>query len=274
MTGGLSVVLVTNGAIGVEVAAGLATLPEVRSLTVVTTRVSRRPQTRLEKARVIFRHEGPAGIVRALRGWAGRSRNTVRLAELIRVRCPGAGRVHWDDVHAPEARAHLAALAPDLGIVAAAYPLGAEVFGIPRLGFLNLHLGRAPEFRGSSPAFYELLQGVPEVGVTIHRVSEALDGGPILAQALFPLDTAPRGDPIAYLRRYQRETLVPNGARMMAEVVAALARGPVRERAQEAAPGPPRRRATWALKRELRRRVRSRRRRAVAVDIPAAGTLS
>ena len=109
-----------------------------------------------------------------------------------------------------------------------------------------------------------MLEGVGHVGVTVHRVTAALDGGPVLAQERFPLELAPAGDPLEYLRRYQWEMLVPNGARMMASVVAGLARGDVPERAQPAGRRP-RRRAVWPLKRELRRIVRARR--AAAVDI-------
>ena len=84
-------------------------------------------------------------------------------------RCPGARHLHRDDLHTAESIALLKSLAPDIGVVFAAYRLRPEVFTIPRLGCLNLHLGRAPEFPGSSPAFYELLEGVPEVGITVHR---------------------------------------------------------------------------------------------------------
>ncbi len=256
---GLRVVVLTSSAVGVEVAACLAHLAEVRMLTVMTTRVAPRPQSPLRKAQVILRHDGPGGLARAILGrWtlpAGRG----RLEELLRTRCPGIAHVHCDDLHAAASRERLGALAPDLGVVAGAYVLRREVFAIPRLGCVNLHLGRAPEFRGSSPGFYELLEGVPMVGVTVHRVTEAIDGGAILAQETFALDLAPSGDPLDYLHRYQRDTLLPNGARMMAEVVAGLARGPQPERVQNLADARPRRRATWALKRRLRRVVNARR---------------
>jgi len=255
---GLAVVVLTCGRMGVEVAARLADLPEVRSLTVVTTCAARRRQSAVEKARVILRYDGPWAVVRAAAARLRRGGADGGLADEIGRRCPGAAHFHCDDLHAPEARARLVALDADLGVVAGTYVLKPEVFTIPRLGCLNLHLGRAPEFRGSSPGFYEMLEGVPEVGVTIHRVTSELDGGSILAQEAFPLEVAPPSDPIAYLRRFQLETLVPNGARMMAAVVAGLARGPVPERAQAPRCGRPRRRSTWRLKRELRRVVRAR----------------
>jgi methionyl-tRNA formyltransferase len=263
VSGSLSVVVLTSGRIGIQVAARLAELPEVRSLAVVTTHPGPRRGT-LEKARRTLRYDGAPGLKRAaLARVTGRGQSG-NLAEEIRTYCPGAAHLHFDDLHAPEALAALAGLRADLGVVAATYVLRPEVFTIPRLGCLNLHLGLAPEFRGSSPGFYEMLEGVGHVGVTVHRVTAALDGGPVLAQERFPLELAPAGDPLDYLRRYQLETLVPNGARMMASVVAALTRGAVAERAQPAGRRP-RRRATWPLKRELRRVVRARR--AAAVDI-------
>ncbi len=77
---------------------------------------------------------------------------------------------------------------------------------------------------------------------------------------------------------YQRETLLPNGARMMAEVVAGLSRGPVAEQHQDTARAQTRRRATWRQKRELRRVVEARRRGALAraglVDILPGGPVS
>lgn len=71
----------------------------------------------------------------------------------------------------------------------------------------------------------------------------SLDGGPVLAQELFPLELAPEDDPVAYLRRLQSETLIPHGVRMMAAVVTGPTAGPVTERVQPAGSGRPRRAA-------------------------------
>ena len=142
----------------------------------------------------------------------------------------------------------------------ACYRLQRSLFSIPGLGTLNLHLGKAPEFRGSSPGFYELLAGVPQVGVTVHRVDDGLDSGPILLQRTFPLDPAPTGDPIQYLATLQREVLVPAGAALMAEAVRLEARGAAVEMPQPPTGFRSRRRATWAQQRELRKVVSDRRR--------------
>ncbi len=258
---GLDVVVLTSSALGVELAAVLTRLSEVRSLTVVTTRIIPGRRGFWKKLRGIHHHDGPAGVFRAaVRRITSRFRvGEEALARTVTLRCLGVRHVHCDDLHAPESLALLRGLTPDLGVVFAAYRLKPDVFTIPRLGCLNLHLGHAPEFRGSSPAFYEMLEGVPSVGVTIHRVSSGLDAGPILAQESFPIDLAPKEDPVSYLRRYQAEVLVPNGMRLMAEAIRQLAQGQVAERMQPPSSAPSRRRATYELKRELRRRVARRR---------------
>jgi hypothetical protein len=257
----LDIAVLTSAGKGVELAAALARLPEVRSVTVVTTGLLSQRLGPLDKARRLHRDDGVPGLLRALVKRLFRPRSAGKREELASVvsrACPGVTHIHCDDLHSPSSIARLRELAPDLGVVFATYPLRGEVFTIPRLGCLNLHLGRAPEFRGSSPGFYELLEGVPEVGVTVHRVVAGLDAGPILLQEVFPLDLAPSEDPISYLQNYQAEILIPNGIRLMTRAVELMAGGAAEERSQP--PGRrPRRRASHRLKQELRRRVAARR---------------
>jgi methionyl-tRNA formyltransferase len=120
-----------------------------------------------------------------------------------------------------------------------------------------------------------MLEGVPDVGVTVHRVSEQLDAGAVLLQETFPLDLAPRGDPMDYLYRYQAEVLIPNGIRLMGQAVRQIAQGTQVESPQP--PGPPaRRRATYRQQQELRRLVALRRSRPSrhpsphTIDIPTS----
>jgi folate-dependent phosphoribosylglycinamide formyltransferase PurN len=256
----LNIAVLTSRAAGIELAAELQHLPELGSLTIVTTSLAP-GRSWPRKLRTILRHQGVPGLWAALRNRVRRpsgANQKASLAALIAERCPSARHLHCHDLHAPASLARLRELAPDLGVVFATYKLRPEVFRIPRLGCVNLHLGRAPEFRGSSPGFYEMLEGVPQVGVTIHRVSEQLDGGAILLQEVFPIDLAPPGDPVDYLQQYQSQVLVPNGMRLMAQAVRQIARGTQVETPQQ--PGrPPRRRATYVQQQELRRRVALRR---------------
>lgn len=53
---------------------------------------------------------------------------------------------------------------------------------IPKFGFINFHYAPLPEFRGSNPLFWMIRNGITEGGVTIHRMDEDFDTGPILLQ--------------------------------------------------------------------------------------------
>lgn len=64
-----------------------------------------------------------------------------------------------------------------------------EVFGAPRFGTINIHTSLLPRYRGPAPVLWAIRNGDPDLGVTIHRVDEGVDTGPILAQqGGIPLD--------------------------------------------------------------------------------------
>lgn len=74
-------------------------------------------------------------------------------------------------------------LKPDLGIVAAyGQILPKNILNIAKYGFINVHPSLLPHWRGSSPIQYAILKDDQKTGVTIMRMSEKLDAGPILAQ--------------------------------------------------------------------------------------------
>lgn len=81
------------------------------------------------------------------------------------------------------ALAELRATEPDL-IVLADYGrlIPAFVLALPRHGALNLHPSLLPRHRGASPIPAAILAGDASTGVTLMRMDEGLDSGPILAQ--------------------------------------------------------------------------------------------
>jgi methionyl-tRNA formyltransferase len=259
---GLRIVLLTSTSLGCRAAAALASLPRVHTLTLVTAPAVPRRRSLLQKTLEVWSFDGPAGIARATVRRLRRPRlpaASERLTALAARHCPAARHVHLPDFHAAGAPARLEALRPDLGVIVGTHRLEPALYGVPRLGSINLHLGHAPEYRGSSPAFWELYDGTPTVGVTIHWVNERLDAGDILLQDCAPLDLAPAGDPLAYLEHYREHVLLPLGLRLLADAVDGLSRGPLPARGQDAARGRTRKRATWHDKEELRRRVAVRR---------------
>jgi methionyl-tRNA formyltransferase len=167
--------------------------------------------------------------------------------------------VRFADFHGQDCIDALHALGADLGVVDGTYILRDPVFTAPRLGSLNIHCGKVPEYRGAPPAFWELYNGERQAGVTIHRVNAKVDQGPVLAQEVFPLDPAPAGDPAAYAREYWAGVLRPNALRMLAGAVSAIAAGTAVERAQDPGEGATYRMPRLEDVRELRRRVKARR---------------
>jgi hypothetical protein len=93
------------------------------------------------------------------------------------------------DLHAPESLDFVRRLGPDLGIVYGTRILREELFGIPRDGSVNVHKPKVPDYRGGGPVgLWELLDGQPEIGVTVHRVTAALDAGAVLRTAVIPIE--------------------------------------------------------------------------------------
>jgi len=52
----------------------------------------------------------------------------------------------------------------------------------PKVACLNVHTGILPGYRGFKPVFWMQSRREPELGVTVHRMSEHIDTGPIVVQ--------------------------------------------------------------------------------------------
>jgi len=80
-------------------------------------------------------------------------------------------------------------LAPDIGIVIAyGKILPAALLEIPKHGFLNVHASALPQWRGAAPIQRSIEAGDRVTGVTIMRVDEQLDHGPMLAIETLEID--------------------------------------------------------------------------------------
>jgi methionyl-tRNA formyltransferase len=86
------------------------------------------------------------------------------------------------------------ALGPDLSVVVAyGHILRPEVLAVPGLGSINVHASLLPELRGAAPVNWAIARGHEQTGVTIMRMVQAMDAGPILHQVsepIFPEETA------------------------------------------------------------------------------------
>jgi len=91
-------------------------------------------------------------------------------------------------VRTAEFLAELKSLEPDvLAIAAYGRMLPNPVLELPRLMPVNVHASLLPRYRGASPVEGAILAGDAETGVTIMRVTERMDAGPILLQRSIPI---------------------------------------------------------------------------------------
>jgi methionyl-tRNA formyltransferase len=85
-------------------------------------------------------------------------------------------------IREPEAVERLRRLEPDLLVVVAyGQIIPRSALAIPKHGAINVHASLLPRHRGAAPVAAAILAGDSETGVTIMRMDEQLDHGPILA---------------------------------------------------------------------------------------------
>jgi methionyl-tRNA formyltransferase len=99
-----------------------------------------------------------------------------------------------EKLRTPEAMAQLHTWAPDLIVVAAfGQILRLDVLNLPRFGCINIHGSILPRWRGAAPIQAAILAGDTETGITIMKMDQGVDTGPLLSQRYIPItanDTA------------------------------------------------------------------------------------
>ena len=95
------------------------------------------------------------------------------------------------DLHESAFLDRLRALDCDLGIVYGGPILKAELFEIPRFGYLGIHHGKLPGYRGKKTTFWEMAAGEVSAGVTVQRIGRGLDTGAIVEQGEVPIGRRP-----------------------------------------------------------------------------------
>lgn len=84
---------------------------------------------------------------------------------------------------------HTTYSAPDfLVVVSFGQILSQVILDIPRIAPVNVHASLLPRWRGASPLQHAILSGDAASGVTVQKIVEELDAGPILAQEKVTLD--------------------------------------------------------------------------------------
>lgn len=93
-----------------------------------------------------------------------------------------------DRLRDPAALAALAALAPDLAVLADYGRIVPQaILDLPPHGALNLHPSLLPRFRGATPVPGAIVAGDAETGVSLMRMDAGIDTGPLVGQVRIPL---------------------------------------------------------------------------------------
>ena len=66
--------------------------------------------------------------------------------------------------------------------------LNKECLSIPKLNCINLHGGKLPQYRGSSPLNWALINGEEKIGISVIEVDEGIDSGDVLAETEMVVD--------------------------------------------------------------------------------------
>jgi methionyl-tRNA formyltransferase len=132
------------------------------------------------------------------------------------------------DLHDTGALEDLAALRPDVMVLAGADIVPAAALEIPAIGTVNGHYGLLPRYRGMNVTEWSIYNDDP-VGVSVHLVDPGIDTGAIVARE--PVRAA-SGDDLVSLREKHRDAC----ARLLVEATLRLAGGtaePVEQRPAE-----------------------------------------
>jgi methionyl-tRNA formyltransferase len=189
-----------SGAFAVPILDALAALPATRIVAVVTA------------------PDRPSGRSRAL--------TPTPVAE--RARALGLSLLTPGRVRAPEAVAEVVELQPDLGVLADyGQIVPTALLALPPHGILNVHPSLLPRHRGATPIPAAIAGGDAETGVTIFRMDEGIDTGPIVVSRAWPLRGSERaGDLEAEAAR--------RGAALLADTIPAWLAGAISARPQPA----------------------------------------
>lgn len=180
----------------------------------------------LELTAVVTNPDRPAG-----RGMKERASAVKAAAETAGVKV-----LQPKSVKDPSFQGVVRALSPEVCIVVAyGKILPGTLLKVPELGFINVHFSLLPAYRGAAPVQRCLMDGVTETGVSIIRLIEAMDEGPVLASREVAVDEDDTAGSLG-------DRLAAEGAELLIPTVLGYATGTVTAEPQDP------KRATYAPK--------------------------
>jgi methionyl-tRNA formyltransferase len=146
------------------------------------------PEFAVPTLQALAEHHQVAGVVTQPDRRAGRGRTLVESPVKQVAMERGLPIFQPETLGGLEPLAHLAAWRPHAIVVAAfGQLLPVPVLDLPPHGCLNVHASLLPRYRGAAPIAAAIFNGDAVTGITIMRMDEGLDTGPILAQAECPI---------------------------------------------------------------------------------------
>ena len=117
-------------------------------------------------------------------------------------------------------------LRPDLSVVVAyGHILKPEILDLPSLGSVNVHASLLPQLRGAAPVNWAIIRGHEQTGVTVMRMVEAMDAGPIIHQLSEPISDEDSASELM-------SRLSELGSLALREALGSIKRGDTKEREQ------------------------------------------
>jgi len=166
---------------------------------------------------VVTQPDRPAGRGRRTRGSDVKE---IALEEGLRILQPERPR-------GPEFLKEIRSLEPEISVVVAyGHILRREVLDVPVHGSINVHASLLPELRGAAPVHWAIVRGYQRTGVTVMRMVEAMDAGPILLQVEEPIGEQETASELSM-------RLSEVGAQALVEALALLSVGQLPEREQD-----------------------------------------
>ncbi|MCM8799915.1 MAG: methionyl-tRNA formyltransferase [Candidatus Omnitrophica bacterium] len=95
----------------------------------------------------------------------------------------------FKDINSLEAKDSLKKFEPDLFVVVAYGQIfSKEILEIPKIFSINVHASLLPKYRGAAPINWAIINGEKETGISIIKMEEKVDCGPIILQKNIAID--------------------------------------------------------------------------------------
>ncbi len=111
-------------------------------------------------------------------------------------------------------------------VIAFGQKIDQRVVNHPRMGSVNLHASRLPQFRGAAPINAAILAGEMVTGNSIIRLAQKMDAGAVLAQSRVEIGELETAGEL-------HDRLAEDGAPLMMATLVALANGTAKETVQD-----------------------------------------